>query len=139
MHNIYNKALYFPDGPQFGREFVLLVLSGKKKLLPLGCFGGFNIPYFSKSKKLTKDDIFKKFIGDESLLIYLPDNPDMKSITRELLLSILFYGSRNKYLSLYEEYKELQIQRTTTGNTKYYAKVTEEMLSHLQNFKPINL
>lgn len=131
--------MYFPDGPQFGREFVLLVLSGKKKLLPLGCFGGFNIPYFSKSKKLTKDDIFKKFIGDESLLIYLPDNPDMKSVTRELLLSILFYGNRNKYLSLYEEYKELQIQRTTTGNTKYYAKVTEEMFSHLQNFKPINL
>lgn len=118
---------------------MLLVLSGKKKLLPLGCFGGFNIPYFSKSKKLTKDDIFKKFIGDESLLIYLPDNPDMKSITRELLLSILFYGNRSKYLSLYEEYKELQIQRTTTGNRKYYAKVTEEMLSYLQNFKPINL
>jgi len=139
IHNIYNIALYFPDGPQFGREFVLLVLSGKKKLLPLGCFGGFNIPYFSKSKKLTKDDIFKKFIGDESLLIYLPDNPDMKSITRELLLSILFYGNRSKYLSLYEEYKELQIQRTTTGNRKYYAKVTEEMLSYLQNFKPINL
>ena len=114
-------------------------MSGKKKLLPLGCFGGFNIPYFSKSKKLTKDDILKKFIGDEQLLSYLPDNLDIKSITRELLLSILFYGNRNKYLSLYEEYKELQIQKTTTGNTKYYAKVTDEMLSHLQNFKPINL
>lgn len=118
---------------------MLLILSGKNQLLPLICFGGFNIPYFSKSKKLTKDDIFRKFIGDESLFIYLPDNPDMKSVKRELLLSILFFGNRSKYLSLYEEYKELQIQKTTTGNKKYYAKITEEMLSHLQNFKPINL
>ena len=52
----------------------------------------------------------------------------MKSITRELLLSILFYGNRAKYLSLYEEYKELQIQRTMTGNKKFIDKVTEEML-----------
>jgi len=95
---------------------VLLVLSVKKKLLPLGCFGGFNIPYFSKSKKLIKDDIFKKFIGDEQLLSYKPDNLDIKSITWELLLSILFYGNRNKYLSLYEEYKDLQIQKTKAGN-----------------------
>lgn len=107
--------------------------------MPLGCFGGFNIPYFSKNKKLTKNDIFKKFLGDEELLSYLPDNSDMKSITRELLLSILFYGNRVNYLSLYEEYKELQIQRTTTGNKKFIAKVTEEMLQHLHNFKPINM
>lgn len=115
------------------------MLSGRKKLLPLGCFGGFNIPYFSKSKKLTKEDIYKKFIGDENLLSYLPDNPDVKSISRELLLSILFFANRDKYLSLYEEYKDLQIQRTTTGNKKYIAKITEEMLAHLRNFKPVNM
>lgn len=115
------------------------MLSGRKKLLPLGCFGGFNIPYFSKSKKLTKEDIYKKFIGDENLLLYLPDNPDVKSISRELLLSILFFANREKYLSLYEEYKDLQIQRTTTGNKKYIANITEEMLAHLRNFKPVNM
>ena len=81
---------------------------------------------------MTKDDIFKKFINDEGCL-------DMKSVTRELLLSILFCGNRKKYLSLYEEYKKLQIQRTTIDNKKYFAKITEEMLLHLQNFKLINM
>ena len=78
-------------------------------------------------------------MGNEELLSYLPDNPDMKSINRELLLSILFYGNRAKYLSLYEEYKELQIQLTMIGNKKFIDKVTEEMLQHLHNFKPINM
>ena len=88
---------------------------------------------------MTKEDIYKKFLGDENLLSYLPDNPDMKSISRELLLSILFFANREKYLALYEIYKDLQIQRTTTGNKKYIAKITEEMLVHLRNFKPVNM
>ena len=105
----------------------------------MGCFGGFSIPYFSKNKKLTKEDIYKKFIGDENLMNYLPDTPDLKSISRELLLSILFYGNREKYLSLYEEYKNLKIQRSTTGNRKFIANVTEEMLKQLKDFQPINM
>ena len=104
-----NIALYYPDGSQFGKDFVLNALNGKKLLL-LGCFCGFSIPYYSKNKILVKDDIFKKFIEDSNLLTYLPDSPDIKSISRELLLSILFYAGRDKYLSLYEQYKNLQIQ-----------------------------
>ena len=111
----------------------------KEKITSAWVLWGFNIPYFSKSKKLTKEDIYKKFLGDENLLSYLPDNPDMKSISRELLLSILFFANREKYLALYEIYKDLQIQRTTTGNKKYIAKITEEMLVHLRNFKPVNM
>ena len=111
----------------------------KEKITSTWVLWGFNIPYFSKSKKLTKEDIYKKFLGDENLLSYLPDNPDMKSISRELLLSILFFANREKYLALYEIYKDLQIQRTTTGNKKYIAKITEEMLVHLRNFKPVNM
>ena len=90
-------------------------------------------------KEKAKNWIYKKFIGDENLLSYLPDNPDVKSISRELLLDILFFANRDKYLSLYEEYKDLQIQRTTTGNKKYIANLTEEMLAHLRNFKPVNM
>ena len=72
-------------------------------MLPLGCVGGFNIPYCGKNKQLTKEDIFKKFVGDENLLAFIPDDPDVKSISTELLLRALFYGSRDKYLSLYEK------------------------------------
>ena len=85
-------------------------------MLPLGCFGGFNIPYYSKNKKLVKEDIFKEFENDQNLLCNLPDSPDKKSLSRELLLNILFYANREKYLNLCEEYKNLQIQRYIMGN-----------------------
>lgn len=96
------------------------------------------MPNYSKSKKLTKEDIFKKFEGDNNLLSCLPDEPDIKSISRELLLSILFYGDREKYLKLYEEYKDLEMQKSTTGNKKYIAQVSEEMLMYLRNFQPVD-
>ena len=70
-------------------------MNGKKKLLPLGCAGGFNIPYYSKNKQLTKDDIFKEFVGDDNLLSYIPDEPDIKSISREFLLSVLMQVGAN--------------------------------------------
>ena len=111
----------------------------EKKLLPIGCLGGFNFPYFSKNKLLTKEDIFKLFAGDENLLSYLPDNPDVRSLSREFLLSVLFFGARDKYLTLYEKYKDIQFQKTTTGNKKFIAKISDEMLEHLKNFQPVNL
>ncbi len=56
-----------------------------------------------------------------------------------LLISILFYGSRGKYLSLYSQYKVLQLQRSSTGNRKFIATITEDMLTHLSNFQPVNV
>ena len=70
---------------------------------------GLNIPYYSKEKKLTKEDIFRNFIGDQALLAYLPDNPDIRCITREYLLSALFFINREKYLKVYGKYKDIQI------------------------------
>ena len=88
-------------------------------------------------KQLTFDDISKYYFIQ--IVKRSKDNPDMKSISRELLLSILFFANREKYLALYEIYKDIQIQRTTTGNKKYIAKITEEMLVHLRKFKPVNM
>ena len=88
---------------------------------------------------MTKEDIFKKFVGDENLLVFIPDDPDIKSISREFLLSVLFYASRDKYLSLYEQYKDLELQRSTTGNRKFIAKISEEMLLNLKNYNPVNI
>lgn len=132
-------AQYYPHEKCFGREFLLGVLRGRKKLLPLGCFGGFNLPYYTKNKKMTKEYIFQKFNNDPNLLSYLPDNVQLTSLTREFLLSVLFYGNRDKYLDLYEEYKDIQIQKSTTGNKKYVALVTDEMKDLLGQYNPIDL
>ena len=110
-----NLAKYYPAEKCFNKEFLLGVLGGTKKLLPLGCFGGFNLPFYTKSKKLTKEYIYIKFQNDNNLLSYLPDNPSLSSLTREFLLCVLFYGNREKYLELYEECKNIQIQKSTTG------------------------
>ena len=101
--------------------------------------GGFSFPYYSKEKQLTKEDIFKVFANDDTLLAYLPDNPDIRCISREYLLSVLFFSNREKYLELYSKYKNIQIQRTTSGNKKYFAKITNEMYDRLKNFQSINL
>jgi len=107
--------------------------------MPIGCLGGFNFPYFSKDKKLTKSHIFSEFIGDSNLMAYLPDEPDIRYLPREFLLSVLFFGARDKYLKLYEIYKDIQLQKSTTGNKKFFAKITPEMQGQLKNFKPVNL
>lgn len=121
------------------REFLFGVLRGTKKLLPLGCFGDFNLPYYTRSKKLTKENIFQKFIGDPELLSYLPDNISLAYISREFLLSVLFYGNREKYLELYQQYKKIEVQKSMTGNKKFVAVVTDEMKNLLQNYDPIDL
>ena len=77
------QALYYPKNSHFSKAFLFGVLSGKKKLLPIGCIGGLNIPYYSKDKKLTKEHIYAQFINDENLMSYLPDNPDIRCISRE--------------------------------------------------------
>jgi len=88
---------------------------------------------------LTKEHIFSKFVNDNNLLSYLPDNAPLTSISREFLLSVLFYGDRDKYLDLYEEYKNIQIQKSTTGNRKFTAIITDEMRELLKNYNPVDL
>ena len=41
-----------------------------------------------------------KIISDNELLAYLPDNVPLAYLSREFLLSVLFYGNREKYLDL---------------------------------------
>ena len=50
---------------------------------------GYKLPYYTKDKFLTKEQIFQNFEGDEELLKYIPNNPNLQNIPRELLLSIL--------------------------------------------------
>ena len=111
----------------------------KKKEFIIKIYFGFNVPYYTKNNKLTKENIFKKFIGDNELLSYLPDNSSPAYISREFLLLVLFYDNREKYLELYQQYKEIEIQKSTTGNKKFVAIITDEMKNLLQNYQSINL
>ena len=54
------------------------------------------MPYFSKSKMLTKDHIIQQFIGDTELLQYLPDVLNRATVTRDFLLALLFNIKREK-------------------------------------------
>ena len=97
-------------------------MNGRKKLMPIGCMGGFSFPYFNKYNKLTKSHIYNEFIGDDNLMAYLPDESDIRYLSREFLLSVLFFCAREKYLKLYEIYKDIQLQKSMTGNRKFFAK-----------------
>ena len=73
------------------------------------------------------------------MLSYLPDNMPLTNISRQFLLSVLFYGNRDKYLELYEEYKNIQVQKSTSSNRKFTAIITDEMRELLKNYNPVYL
>lgn len=97
------------------------------------------MPYYTKEKMLTKEMIFKYFEEDQELLQYLPSEPKLKSIPRELLLSIMANVRRAKYAEIYSKYKEIKSQKSTIGNKIYCAQITNEFKEGLNNFRPINL
>lgn len=65
---------------------------------------------------MTKQHIFSQFVNDDELLKYIPSGVKPSSLTRELLLSILAYIRKDKYLGLYGIYKATKLQKSTTGN-----------------------
>ena len=74
--------------------------------------------------------IFESFVGDEELMLYLPNNCKLQTIPREFLLSIA---------NLYAAYKQIKTQRSTTGKKAYQANITNAFCHGLQNFTSINL
>lgn len=107
-------------------------------MLPLGCLGGFNIPYYTK-KILTKQHIYSQFIGDTDLKMYVSDDLKLSAITRELLLAILFYIKREKYLALYVLYKKAKLQRATTGSKIFDIKIDPSYIDKLNNYTSVEV
>ena len=83
--------------------------------------------------------IFESFVGDEELMLYLTNNCKLQTIPREFLLSILANVRREKFANLYAAYKQIKIQRSTTGKKIYQANITNAFYHGLQNFTSINL
>jgi len=72
----------------------------------LGAIGGYDLPYFSKDKFLTKTHIISQFNNDIELAQYLPDRINPSTVTRSFLLALLFNVRKEKYLNLYGLYKQ---------------------------------
>ena len=63
-------------------------IARKEKITPSWLLCGFNLLFYTKSIKMTKEYVFQKFNNDFNLMPYLPDNVQLTSLTREFLLSI---------------------------------------------------
>ena len=87
---------------------------------------------------MTKEHIFSQFLGDEELGKYIPTNVKQSSLSRELLLSILAYIRKDKYLSLYGIYKVTKLQRSTTGYKNYDIKIYNNFVEKIQSFVSVN-
>lgn len=95
---LYNFLdLYMPDLPGFDSNYFLLVLTGHKKvrnviynlqLLPLGHHSDFHLKYFRKEHILTKQFLIEILKKDPSYNLYLPDGVELKSLTRDYILSV---------------------------------------------------
>ena len=87
---------------------------------------------------MTKEHIFSQFLGDDELAKYIPTNVKPSSLSRELLLSILAYIRKDKYLSLYGIYKVTKLQRSTTGYKNYDIKIDNNFIEKIQQFVSVN-
>ena len=70
----------------------------------------------------------KIFSNDADLLRYIPNNPNLRAIPRDFLLSVLANIGREKYAQLYSTYKEMKAKRSNGSNKIYKAQITNEFL-----------
>lgn len=107
-------------------------------MLKLGGIGGYDLPYFSKAKFLTKSHLVSQFNGDLELAKYLPDQINPTTVTRSFLLALLFNVRRDKYLSLYNSYKEKKKEYSTTNGKIYHISIDKTFLANIKNFSSTN-
>ena len=59
------------------------------------------------------------FTNDAQLAECLPDHINPSTVTRSFLLSLLFHVKKEKYVSLYNSYKNRMKQSSTKGGKLY--------------------
>ena len=130
-----------------------MVLTGQKKvryilyklqLLPIGHHTDFHLKYFRKDNLLTKEFLIKIINDEPNYKLYLPDNIEIKSLSRDYILSVSFlfyfqliaYLTPNVYSKLYELYKEKAKQNEVKKWNNYAIKVMPEIKEKIANFVP---
>ena len=78
----------------YDTTFLLKVIKGEKKCLPVGFQTGFNLNYFRKGETLNKSYIINKIGNNQKFNEYLSDRVSLINLTRDFLLTV----SKYKYL-----------------------------------------
>ena len=147
MSNIFFNILdlYLPKEVGFDSYYFLQVLTGTKnvkiniynvQLLPIGHHSDYDLKYFRKDHTLTKDFLINIIQNNQIYQSYLPDNINLKSISRDYILSvsvfitfqIIAYLTPNIYSNLYELYK-------TKSQQNEYKKWNDYKIDILPNIK----
>ena len=100
----------------------------------MGTVDGYDLPYFSKDKILTKSHIIKQYSNDHELAQYLPEWVNPSTITLEFLLH---YCTISKWRNIYcfiILIKKRKKQSSTTGGKIYKIGVGNEFIGQLRNY-----
>lgn len=86
----FNKILdwYIPNLKGYDATFLLKVMRGEKRCLPIGFQSGFHLSYFRKGETLNKEYIINKISGNPNFKYYIPDGISPMSLTRDFLLTV---------------------------------------------------
>lgn len=145
--------LYLPKEVGFDSYYFLLVLTGKKnvkinfynvQLLPIGSNADYDLKYFQKEHTLTKDFLINIIKNDQIYPSYLPDSVNLKSLSRDYLLSvslfitfqIIAYLSPNVYSNLYELYKSKSKENEYKRWNEYKVDILPNIKQKIDNFVP---
>ena len=60
------------------------------------------------------------------------------SVTRDFLLALLFNVRRDKYISLYNTYKEKKKQSSTTSGKIYRIKIEKSFMEQMNNYSSVS-
>jgi hypothetical protein len=72
----------------FDTAFMLEVLKGKKKYLPISVSSGYELPYFKTGETLNKNYIIEKMGNNNEYKDYIPDGVSLNKLSRKFLLSV---------------------------------------------------
>lgn len=81
---------YLPREVGFDALFMMDVLRGKKKYLPLSVSSGYELPYFRTGDTLTKNYIISKMVNNVAYKDYIPNNVNISRLSRKFLLSVRY-------------------------------------------------
>lgn len=79
---------YIPTIKGYDSTFLLMVMKGEKKCLPIGFQTGFHLNYFRKGETLSKEYIINKICLNPEFNNYIPDGISPMSLTRDFLLTV---------------------------------------------------
>jgi len=129
---------YIPiNEPGYDTNFVLQVIKGEKKCLPLGFGTGFHLPSFRTGETLNKKYIIDKMMGNPAYGDYIPNKIQPMALSRDYLLSLVAFLDADLYRKLYIISKEELGKRNISKWKDYEMTLNIEILNKLKNFHPI--